>query len=84
MCVFHFDTRKGRSEVTQNAQFILKGPTYFSHSFLLEINECEGCPCNNGVCLDLIADYECFCYPGFNISTQCLNGKRVLILILDK
>ena len=25
MCVFQFDTGKGRSEVTQNAQFILKG-----------------------------------------------------------
>ncbi len=25
MCVFHFDTGKGTSEGTQNAQFILKG-----------------------------------------------------------
>ena len=25
MCVFHFDTGKGMSQVTQNTQFILKG-----------------------------------------------------------
>lgn len=34
------------------------------------INECLSNPCVNGVCLDLINQYSCFCVSGFN-GTNC-------------
>lgn len=40
-----------------------------------DMDECAVHPCqNNGTCIDLINDYQCYCTTGFN-GTNCTNSK---------
>lgn len=40
-----------------------------------DIDECTAQPCqNNGTCIDLINDYQCYCTDGFN-GKNCTNSK---------
>lgn len=42
---------------------------------ITDINECFPDPCeNNGTCTDLVNEYHCDCFPGFN-GTNCENGE---------
>ena len=46
--------------------------------FITDINECKRDPCVYGNCSDLINNYSCSCYPGYNgrnCSESKLNNK---------
>ena len=45
---------------------------------LLDVNDCNGNPCNNGgTCKDGIGTYECFCPMGFN-GTDCEHSMLII------
>lgn len=49
----------------------------------LEINECKLNPClNDGVCTDLLNDYECDCVPGYT-GKNCGRGELMLYFIYN-
>lgn len=43
--------------------------------FIADIDDCEFQPCqNNGTCVDLVNEYQCYCGGGFN-GTNCTIGN---------
>ncbi len=48
-------------------------------NIILEINECDSSPCQNGaVCNDMVNQYNCTCADGY-IGDHCENGKTWLL-----
>jgi len=49
----------------------------FNHSWFSssDIDDCAANPCVNGVCTDLVNDYECACNTGYEYK-NCEHGKN--------
>lgn len=46
---------------------------------LIDIDECEVQPCqNNGTCIDLINNYQCYCTDGFNGKNCTISKLKIL------
>ena len=46
-----------------------------------DIDDCEPAPClNNGICMDLLNDYNCTCAPGYK-GKNCSEG--ILVFSID-
>ena len=57
-----------------NVIIMLKTNIFIS-SCVLDIDDCVNINCNNGMCRDLINDYQCDCSAGYN-GTFCENSKH--------
>lgn len=56
--------------------------TSLLNNFILEINECDPNPCENGAsCDDLLNDYQCSCLPGYT-GTNCQTGWNIVMIFL--
>lgn len=44
---------------------------------MLDIDECQSSPCIQGNCSDIVNEYRCHCFPGFE-GLQCQIGTEYL------
>ena len=52
--------------------------------FVLDIDECEALPCQNGgTCIDKVNSYKCICATGFN-GKDCENSKFNALYLFTK
>ena len=57
----------------------MKGKTYFEYVCGLDINECDGNPCDtNATCNDTSGSYQCVCNSGFTGNGYNCSGDFIL------
>ena len=57
-------------------------PWFFSYSLVVDINECDSTPCQNGAtCLNNANMYRCICPNGW-FGTNCQEGKFIYVSFL--